>query len=263
MNKLNQGQWLGVLLALALCVSGAAQAQTTQSTDVRNFEVISIDGNNLVVRDQHGTHEYTVKPDFRFTVDGKSMAVGDLRPGMKGTATITKTTTVRPVYVTTVKMGSVVSQTGRSVTVKEEDGKIHRFTQSEADERGVRLYMDDKPVRIFDLNPGDQLTATIVSSGPPEILTTQDVDATLAAVAASAEATADASADTAASVPAAAATGQAEPSAAEAVTAAAPTPEPDMESGNIWLWVLLLIVLALMVWMFVRKDRKDVKVVKK
>lgn len=100
-----------MLLALAHCASGATQAQTAQSTDVRNFEVISIDENDLVVRDQRGTHEYTVKPDFRFTVDGKSMAVGDLRPGMKGTATITKTTMVRPVYVTTVKMGSVVSQT--------------------------------------------------------------------------------------------------------------------------------------------------------
>jgi hypothetical protein len=83
------------LCALALFAAGNAVAQTT--TDVRNFEVISVDGNYLVVRDQIGTHEYNVPADFRFMVDGKSMAVGDLKPGMKGPATITKTTTVRPV----------------------------------------------------------------------------------------------------------------------------------------------------------------------
>ena len=41
--------------------------------DVRNFEVISVDGNKLVVRDQKGTQQYTVPDDFRFTVDGKKL----------------------------------------------------------------------------------------------------------------------------------------------------------------------------------------------
>ncbi len=110
---------MGGVLAAALCAlaigasSGAyAQATTSTTTKVSNFEVISVDGNYLVVRDQAGTRELTVPSDFRFNVDGKSLAVGDLKAGMKGTATITKTTTVRPVVVTEIKKGKVLSQTG-------------------------------------------------------------------------------------------------------------------------------------------------------
>ena len=99
---------------------------------------------------------------------------------MKGTAMITTTTTQRPVYVTTIKMGTVTYQTARSIQIKEDNGKVHKFTQSEIDARGVRLYMGDTPIRISQLNPGDKVTATIVSEGKPEILTAQAVDAQLA-----------------------------------------------------------------------------------
>ena len=133
-----------------------------------------------MVRDQNGTRELTVPPDFRFTVDGKSLAVGDLKAGMKGKAVVTTTTTQRPVYVTTIKMGTVTYQTARSIQIKEDNGKVHKFTQSEIDPRGIRLYMGDTPIRISQLNPGDKVTATIVSEGKPEILTAQAVDAQLA-----------------------------------------------------------------------------------
>ena len=104
-------------LALTLLGAGGATAQTqTMKTDVLVFEVISVDGNNLVVRDQNGTRELTVPDDFRFTVDGKPMSVHDLTQGMKGTATVTTTTTVRPVYVTEVKKGVVMRQIGTSVS---------------------------------------------------------------------------------------------------------------------------------------------------
>jgi hypothetical protein len=50
-----------------------------RNVDVRNFEVISVDGNKLVVRDERGTQELTVPDDFRFTVDGKKMSVSELK----------------------------------------------------------------------------------------------------------------------------------------------------------------------------------------
>ncbi len=78
-----------VIVALGLAFAGTPLAQTTTTQDVRNFEVISVDGNKLVARDQTGTQEYTVPDDFRFTVDGKKVPVSELKPGMKGTATIT------------------------------------------------------------------------------------------------------------------------------------------------------------------------------
>ena len=90
------------LLALCVACTGGAFAQTSKSIDVKTFEIISVDGNHMVVRDPSGTRELTVPPDFRFTVDGKPMAVSDLKAGMKGTATITTTVTSKPVFVTEV-----------------------------------------------------------------------------------------------------------------------------------------------------------------
>ena len=105
--------WLSgviVMVALGLAFAGAPLAQTTTTVDVRNFEVISVDGNKLVVRDERGTQEFTVPDDFRFTVDGKKMSVSELKPGMKGTATVTTTTTIKPVVVTEVREGVVLQR---------------------------------------------------------------------------------------------------------------------------------------------------------
>ena len=70
-------------VALGLALAGATLAQTTTPLDVLKFEVISVDGNKLIVRDQNGTHEFTVPANFGFTVDGKKMSVSELKPGMK------------------------------------------------------------------------------------------------------------------------------------------------------------------------------------
>ena len=64
-------------LAMTLLIAGAASAQVTavQTAEIIKFEVISVDGNTLVVRDETGAREVTVPEDFRFTVDGKPMSV--------------------------------------------------------------------------------------------------------------------------------------------------------------------------------------------
>jgi hypothetical protein len=95
--------------ALGICLVGVfvgtVGAQTTTTTEMKKFEVISVDGNQLVLRGIDGkSKEFTVPADFRFNVDGKMVAVNELKPGMKGMATITTTTTVKPVTVTKSRM---------------------------------------------------------------------------------------------------------------------------------------------------------------
>ena len=58
------------------------QAQAGTSTQTKKFQVISVDGNKLVVRLPEGTRELTVPDDFRFDIDGKMMSVRELQPGM-------------------------------------------------------------------------------------------------------------------------------------------------------------------------------------
>ena len=214
-----------VVAALGLAFAGAPLAQTTTAVDVRNFEVISVDGNKLVVRDQKGTQQYTVPNDFRFTVDGKKVSVSELKPGMKGTATITTTTTTTPVVVTDVRNAEVlaVDASKESVIVRGADGVAREFTQGQLDAKGVKIIMDGAPTQVANLHRGDKLTATIITEGPPIVRTEQQVQATLAeSKAEPAPATA-----TAAAPPAPTPASPAQTSAPPAQTSAAPAqPRP-------------------------------------
>ena len=110
---------------------------------------------------------YVVPDDFRFKVNGKPMAAKELKPGMKGEAIVTTKTTINPVTVTEVKEGTVVSATTTSMLVRGKDGVQRRFTQSDLDKRGIEMIKDGQVVRISQLNPGDQLSATIITREPP------------------------------------------------------------------------------------------------
>jgi hypothetical protein len=160
-------------------VSQAQTPSTTSSTQTKSFEVLAVDGNHVVVKLPEGTRDLTVPEDFRFTVDGQPLAARDLKPGMKGTASITTKTTVTPVTVTEVKNGVVMQATGASVLVKTPEG-FKNFSQGDLDKRGVKIMKDGKAVELSDLHKDDQLTATIITSKPPRVLTQKEVNATLA-----------------------------------------------------------------------------------
>ena len=184
-----------VVLAVAMvCLTSvASMAQTTAtSTETKTFEIVAVDGNLLVVRMPEGTREVNVPPDFRFTVNGQQLAVGQLKAGMKGTATITTKTTYTPVTVTEVKNGTVMQSTGTSIIVRTDEG-IKMFSQQELDKRGVRLMRDGKPAQLSQFRQGDQLSATIITSMPPRVMTEKEVQATTSTAAAAAKAPSGAS----------------------------------------------------------------------
>lgn len=216
-------QWR--LAAAGLCIAGlatAASAQTTTTTEVKQFEVISVDGNKVVAKTAAGAKEYTLPSDFKFsTADGKQVGVQDLKPGMKGTAHVTTKTTTVPVSITEVKNGEVVQKSGSSVIVRTAEG-IKMFSEGDLAKRHITILKDGKAAGIGDLNTGDRLSATIVTAGTPKVLTERQLQATLAgSTASAAPAPAPASravrASTAASAPASA--------SASAPASAAASPE--------------------------------------
>jgi hypothetical protein len=171
----------GFVLAAAFVgvAATASQAQqTSTSSQTKNFEIIAVEGNQLVVNLPEGTKELTVPDDFRFTVNGQSLSVHQLKPGMKGTATVTTQTTVTPVTVTEVKNGTVYDKTGGSIIVQTPEG-FKMFSQGDIDKRGVKIVKGGEPVDLSDLNKGDKLSATIVTSKPPRVMTKQEVQATV------------------------------------------------------------------------------------
>ena len=266
-----QGTWLaGVLamLVLGFTFAGEPRAQTqTMTVAVRNFEVIAVDGNHLILRDERGTSDYFVPPDFVFTVDGKKMTVADLRAGMKGTATVTTTTTITPVVVTELRSGVVLSTWVNSVTVLDRtDGVRKKFTQDQLNARGLQIFKDGKAIPISQLNKGDEITATVISQRPPEVVTEREVEATLAQAQAPAKtdaAPAMKSEPTAAkteSTPAktdapAAAAPPTPPPVATQSTAAAPAPAEPSGLGTGW-YVLIAVVIAAILFLVMRR-RKD------
>jgi len=204
----------GVVMAVAVVwlTAGPAQAQTTTtSSETKSFEVLAVTGNTLDVTLPEGQREITVPDDFRFTVNGQQLSVHQLKPGMKGTATITTRTTVTPVTVTEVRNGTVVVRSSAGIIVRTDDG-VKSFTQGEVDKRGVKIVRDGKPVLLSQLREGDKLSAVIITSMPPKVMTDQEVNATLA--------TARASGGSAAPAPAASASAATAAPAAPARTAA-------------------------------------------
>jgi hypothetical protein len=163
-----------------LGLGAAAQAQsTTTSSETKKFEVVAVDGNNVVVKTATGAKEYSVPEDFRFTVDGKQVSVHELQPGMKGTATLTTKTTTTPVHITEVKNGEVVQKSGNSVIVRTDTG-IKMFSEGDMSKRNIEIIKDGKPVNITELRVGDKLSATIVTTGTPKVVTERQLKATLA-----------------------------------------------------------------------------------
>jgi LPXTG-motif cell wall-anchored protein len=202
------------LVSAAFVLAAVAVAQQSTTTRTVNFEIVSVNGTTIVYKDMGTgqTKEYVAQPDARFTMDGKEMGLADLKPGMKGSATVTTTTTTHPVVVTEVKNATVLAVAGNAIIVKMADGTNRQFTQADVEKRNAKLYRDGQEVALSQFRPNDHLSATIVTDGPPKVVSSSAVQAMVksepkpaAAAASSAPAAAPApAASTSASAPAAA-----------------------------------------------------------
>jgi LPXTG-motif cell wall-anchored protein len=109
---------------------------------------------------------------------------------------------------------------------------VKQFTQSDIDKRGVKIMREGKPAGISDFRANDRLTATIITSKPPHVMTEREVQATLAKSGAGAGAGTGAGAPAAAApaAPSTAPTAGAAPSSSASTVGSAPRKLPKTAS---------------------------------
>jgi hypothetical protein len=164
-----------VMVAVGIIVLGAlfAIAQTT-SYEVKQGTVIQVYGNHLVVKMANGeVRDIEVPEGFMFTVDGRQVPVSELVPGTKLTASVATTTTPKEVQSTELRKATVVSRSGQSIVVRNQDGKLVMYNGVP---ENIKLQTSDgRDMKYTDLRPGMELTAHIVHKGMTEVSET-DVD---------------------------------------------------------------------------------------
>ena len=79
--------------------------------------------------------EYTVPADFRSTVDGKKMAASELKPGMKGTATVDDHDYGYAGRGDRIRHGVVLQNRFNSVTVLDDTDRMRKRFYAAAAER--------------------------------------------------------------------------------------------------------------------------------
>lgn len=130
-------------------------------TNVRNAEVMYVEGNDLIIRAENGRLEHLVVPDTdKFHIDGREASVSDLKPGMKLTETITTTTTPR--YVKTIRTieGKVWHVNPPETVILTLPDRKHMIYKVPAH---ATFTINDTPQTVFELRKGMLLKATIVT----------------------------------------------------------------------------------------------------
>lgn len=207
---------IGVLVgALVLLTATAVMAQTKTLT--LTGTVVQVEGNTLAVKMAAGdVRVFTPPADRRFIIDGQSLTLSQLRPGMTLSATVTETaSTVMDRTVETLS-GKVWFTAAPTVILTLASGENRMYTVKSDDP--VKFYDGEgKEMTVFDLRKGMNIKATKITEAPrTEFARTAVVTGSAAAAGSAGAATGAAAPAKAAPAAPAAPAGQTAPAAASA-----------------------------------------------
>jgi hypothetical protein len=159
---------LGFLALAAACLfvgseQGKAVERIAAQVHMTHSQVVRIEGNHLVVRRTSGILQALEIPEgFRFRMNGSTLAVGELRPGMILADTVK--TISRPILVKTVQIdnGTVWHTNGENVIIQDKNNKLIPYKIPGWAK--IKVYGAD--LTVFDLRKGMKLNATIVTEEP-------------------------------------------------------------------------------------------------
>ena len=166
---MRKGAGVIVLAALALGTAAAqdstvttvAHGQPEFNTQVKNAEIVYVEGNDLVLKLENGRVEHLIVPDSdKFVIDSKEVGVRELVPGTKLTQTVTTMTTPRFVNsVRTIegKVWHVNSPTSLILNLPDNTNQTFKVPDH------ATFTINGEQKTVFDLRKGMKIKATIVS----------------------------------------------------------------------------------------------------
>jgi LPXTG-motif cell wall-anchored protein len=150
----------GIATLLLTCCAAVAMAQT--STTVERGEVLNVSGNDILIKMDTGeVRHFTAPPGATGIVDGKTLTVADLKPGMKLQRTITTTKGTRTVSNVRTVQGVVKQVNAPYVTFQRSDGEMKRVKVPDK----TQFTIEGQKKTVFELRPGMRFTATVVTEG--------------------------------------------------------------------------------------------------
>ncbi len=172
------GIMIAVLAILALFATVSIAQDTTQTTTsqgpatkdykVERGEVVYVSGDQLVVRMENGEiRNITVPPGATAVVDGKTMTIADVKPGMRLQKTITTTTT--PQLITTIRtiQGTVWHVAPpKTVILTLGTGENKKYNIP----KGQKFMVEGEEKTAFDLRKGMKVTATVITKVPETLV---------------------------------------------------------------------------------------------
>jgi hypothetical protein len=179
MNRRNllKTRWLTLgtgVLSLAFTIAITAQVQTDTSVahgaaskqvTVERAQVVSVNGNDLVVKMDDGSfrHFANVPESTRVSVGGQQLGIHDLKPGMTLQRTLTTTTTPKVITTTQSVTGKVWHvMPPSSVILTLDDGSNQKFNIPKGQKFNVNGQMTD----AWGLKKGMMISATKVVEEP-------------------------------------------------------------------------------------------------
>jgi LPXTG-motif cell wall-anchored protein len=147
-----------VMVAVIVAAAGFVAAQTTTSLEIKRGTVVSVWGNDLVVKMMDGETRHVEVPEgFTFNVEGKQLPVSALKPGMNLTAVIKTTSEPITVKTTEVKQGKVLEASGRTVIIRGPDGAKKYTVPGD-----MPFIVNGEEKTVYELRKGMNVTAHIV-----------------------------------------------------------------------------------------------------
>jgi LPXTG-motif cell wall-anchored protein len=159
---------LASTIAVNAQVQTSQQEQTGQGTKtvkVENATVLSVEGNDLILKMDDGTirHVANVPESSRVTVDGQQLGIHDLKPGMHLQKTVTTTTTPKVIVTTQSVTGKVWHvNPPLSVILTMDNGENQSFKVP----NGQKFVVNGQETDVFGLKKGMIVTATKVVEEP-------------------------------------------------------------------------------------------------